>query len=266
LLGFHAVSGQGEAFVGGAKVVKNVTGYDLPKLACGSWGRLFALTEVTLKVLPRGRDRTTLAARGLTPAAAQTAMARAMGSGADVQAAAHLPRGLDGQPLTLVRLEGFGPSITARTAIVQTLWREVGGAEALGEAEAAAAWDQLRTLSTLPAAWPLWRINTPPSGGPAVVQALEPLGAQWLFDWAGGLTWLAFEGDPQLVRQAAKAAGGHAMLVRADAAIRAEVPALDPPQPGVAALEARVRASFDPAGVFETGRFLDGSWDAPHAD
>ena len=53
LLGFKAVSGRGEAFVGGAKVVKNVTGYDLPKVIAGSWGRLAALTEVTLKVLPR---------------------------------------------------------------------------------------------------------------------------------------------------------------------------------------------------------------------
>jgi glycolate oxidase FAD binding subunit len=267
LLGFHAVSGRGEAVVGGAKVVKNVTGYDLPKLACGSWGRLFALTEVTLKVLPRGRDRATLAARGLTPAAAQGAMARAMGSGADVQAAAHLPHGLDGgASLTLVRLEGFGPSIAARTAIVQALWRDVGGAEVLDEATAAAAWDALRTLATLPADWPLWRINTPPSGGAKVAQALEPLGAQWLFDWAGGLTWLSFVGDADVVRQAAKAAGGHAMLVRAVAGARAQVPALHPPQPGVAALEARVRASFDPAGVFETGRFLDGCRDPPHAN
>jgi len=44
LLGFRAVSGRGEVFVAGAKVVKNVTGYDLPKLAAGSWGRLFAMT------------------------------------------------------------------------------------------------------------------------------------------------------------------------------------------------------------------------------
>src|SRR3546814_3051490 len=55
LLGFQAVSGRGEALRAGARVVKNVTGYDLPKLAAGSWGRLFAMTEVTLKVLQIGR-------------------------------------------------------------------------------------------------------------------------------------------------------------------------------------------------------------------
>src|SRR3546814_7526636 len=49
LLGFQVVSGRGEALRAGARVVKNVTGYDLPKLAAGSWGRLFAMTEVTLK-------------------------------------------------------------------------------------------------------------------------------------------------------------------------------------------------------------------------
>src|SRR3546814_3657644 len=60
LLGFTAVSGRGEIFVAGGKVVKNVTGYDLPKLMAGSWGRLAAMTEMTIKVLPRPRVVATL--------------------------------------------------------------------------------------------------------------------------------------------------------------------------------------------------------------
>ncbi len=90
-----------------------------------------------------------------------------------------------------------------------------------------------------------------------MVAALEPLGATWLFDWAGGLVWLAFDGDPELVRAAASTAGGHATLVRAPADMRATVPAQHPEAAGVAALSRRVRQTFDPAGVFETGRFLD---------
>jgi glycolate oxidase FAD binding subunit len=254
LLGFHGVSGRGEAFVGGAKVVKNVTGYDLPKVVAGSWGRLAALTEVTVKVLPAGREQLTLALEGLDAPQAQAAMARAMGSQADVAAAAHLP---GPSAVTALRLEGFGPSVAARRTILAAMLADVGALRALDEDEAQALWTSVRTLAPLGDEPPLWRINTPPSQGPRVVAALAPLGARWLFDWAGGLIWLAFDGDPAMVRAAAEAAGGHAALVRAPDAMRHAVPALHPQSPGVRALEARVRRAFDPLGVFETGRFLD---------
>jgi len=76
LLGFSAVSGRGESFVAGGKVVKNVTGYDLAKLVSGSWGRLAALTELTLKVLPASAMCRTRVVSGLSPADARLAMAR----------------------------------------------------------------------------------------------------------------------------------------------------------------------------------------------
>ena len=123
--------------------------------------------------------------------------------------------------------------------------------------EAAAHWAAVRDAAPLTDAATLWKINLPPTGGPRLIDRLAPLGARWLFDWAGGLVWLAFEDDPDLVREAAEAAGGHAMLVRAPDAVRNAVPMQHPRAPGVAALEARVRRAFDPAGVFETGRFLD---------
>jgi glycolate oxidase FAD binding subunit len=119
----------------------------------------------------------------------------------------------------------------------------------------------VRDATPLADAATLWRVNLPPTGGPLLVDRLAPLGARWLFDWAGGLVWLSFDGEPALVRQAAEAAGGHAMLVRAPEALRNDVPFQHPRSPGVTALEARVRRAFDPAGVFETGRFLD----HPHA-
>ncbi|GLV24543.1 glycolate oxidase subunit GlcE [Sphingobium sp. Cam5-1] len=256
LLGFRAVSGRGEPFVAGAKVVKNVTGYDLPKLAAGSWGRLFAMTEVTLKVLPHPRAYATRAIEGLDEAQAVKAMAVAMGSQAEIAAAAHLPGcGRNGRALTAFRIQGVGPSVAARGAMLDTLLAAFGKVEALDETEGKRVWDGLRTLSPLPANQPLWRINVAPSASLAVVSALRPLGAQWLFDWAGGLIWMTFDGDPQAVRAAAAAAGGHATLARAPAATRAAVPAFHPQAPGVAALEERVRRAFDPARLFETGRF-----------
>src|SRR5213079_2674156 len=90
-LGFSAVSGRGETFKSGGRVVKNVTGYDLCKLMAGSWGTLAVMTELTIKVLPRPETEQTLLIRGLEPGQAITAMTAAMGSSCDVSGAAHLP-------------------------------------------------------------------------------------------------------------------------------------------------------------------------------
>jgi glycolate oxidase FAD binding subunit len=248
LLGFVGVSGRGERFVAGAKVVKNVTGYDLPKLITGSWGRLAAITELTLKVLPAPRLRLTLGVAGLDPATAISAMARTMGSAAEVSAAAHL-QDWNGAPLTAIRLDGFPSSVEARAAI---LTRLVDGIAPLADEEAARLWPAITTAAPLPAGVPLWRIIAPAAQMPNVITATN---GAWLLDWAGGLLWLASADDPQAIRAAATQAGGHAMLVRADAAMRAVVPALHPQPKALAALEERVRRAFDPAGVFETGRF-----------
>jgi glycolate oxidase FAD binding subunit len=256
LLGFRAISGRGERFVAGAKVVKNVTGYDLPKLAAGSWGRLFAMTELTLKVLPRPRVSATRVIEGLNDAAAIRAMAAAMGSGAAVAAAAHIPGAVrKGTSLTAFRMQGFDSSVAARCSILETLLREVGRVETLGVDEAVAFWSDMRTLAPLGNEKPLWRINVAPRAACAVIAALQSESTRYLLDWAGGLIWMIYRGDPHKVREVALGAGGHAMLVRADEALRAAIPALHPPATGVAALEERIRRAFDPAGVFETGRF-----------
>ena len=91
LLGAHAVSGFGDSFKAGGKVVKNVTGYDLCKLLAGSWGTLAVMTEVTLKVMPRPETERTVALRGLDDITANRAMTAALGSPFDVSGAAHVP-------------------------------------------------------------------------------------------------------------------------------------------------------------------------------
>jgi glycolate oxidase FAD binding subunit len=249
LLGFEGVSGRGERFIAGAKVVKNVTGYDLPKLVTGSWGRLVAMTELTLKVLPAPREQRTLVLRGLDPAAAVAALARALGSAAEVSASAYLPR-WSGDALTAIRLDGFPSSIEARA---DTLARLLGGLDTLDGTDGAALWDAVRHATPLPSDKPLWRIIVPAKEAATVVGTLGE--TDWLFDWAGGLIWLASAADPQAIRAAASKAGGHATLIRADAAMRAIVPTLHPQAAPLAALETRVRRAFDPNGVFETGRF-----------
>lgn len=249
LLGLTAVSGRGEVFVAGAKVVKNVTGYDLPKLLAGSWGRLAAMTELTLKVLPAPRVTTTLVAHGLAPRAAHAAMACALGSNAEVSAAAHLKRGI-----TLLRVAGFAPSVNARCAALPGLLRDHCSLSLLDEAAAAPLWAEAMTGHKL-AGTVGWRIHLPPRHAPALVEALEPLGIDWAMDWGGGRLWVALDAAGPDVRTLAAQAGGEATLVRADAPTRGRIPAFPPRPAGIAALETRVARAFDPNGVFATTRF-----------
>ena len=106
-LGVTAVSGRGETFKSGGRVVKNVTGYDLCKLLAGSWGTLAAMTDVTVKVLPRAETEATLLVSGLDDARAVRAMTAAMGSSCDVSGAAHVPSGV--APIEDRAVDGVSP-------------------------------------------------------------------------------------------------------------------------------------------------------------
>lgn len=248
LLGLTAVSGRGEVFVAGAKVVKNVTGYDLPKLMAGSWGRIGAMTELTVKVLPAPREVVTLAARDLDPAAAHAAMACALGSNAEVSAAAALSDGT-----VLLRVAGFAPSVAARCAALPGLL--AGHCELKEMAEAEPLWLQAMTGAGLKGAV-RWDVHLPPRAAPELIAAL-PAGAEWAMDWGGGRVWVGTDAEDDSVRAAAGRLGGEARLVLAPETMRAKVPAFHPRAKGVLALEARVRRAFDPKGVFATGRFAE---------
>ncbi len=80
----------------------------------------------------------------------------------------------------------------------------------------------------------------------------------WFYDWAGGLVWLAVPPDNRASAETIRAAlpSGHATLIRADEALRGQVPVFQPQAPALAALARRVKASFDPVGIFNPGRML----------
>ena len=253
-LGFQAVSGRGEAFVAGGKVVKNVTGYDLPKLLAASWGRLAALTEITLKVLPSPRAARTLIFEGLEVQRACEAMSLALRSPADVAAAAYVPAGRSRRSLTAFRLQGFLPSVAARAELIQRLLSGCGVGISLDETDASVFWVSL-TAPDFDPVTPLWRLSVPPSAGAPLAAFVSESGGKYLMDWGGGLVWASTTINASAVRAAVARHGGHAMLVRAPEEMRRTVCALHPPEPAIARLEERVRRAFDPVGVFETGRF-----------
>jgi glycolate oxidase FAD binding subunit len=277
LLGAHAVSGFGESFKTGGKVVKNVTGYDLCKLLAGSWGTLAVMTEVTLKVMPRPEAESTLMLRGLDPLAAVRAMTAALGSPFDVSAAAHLPAsasrggasglaglGWPGQAVTLLRLEGIAASVRHRAGSLAETLKPFGAVEPMEEAASQAAWTAIRDVTPLAANgplgdWPVWRIISPPASGGALGEAImRETGGEVIYDWGGGLIWAAVppkaDGHAASVRRHAAALGGHAMLVRGPVELRREIDVFHPQPAGLVALSERVRNSFDPRRILNRGR------------
>jgi glycolate oxidase FAD binding subunit len=262
-LGCEAVTGRGERFKGGGRVVKNVTGYDVPKLLAGSWGTLAVLTSVTLRVAPLPETERTLVVPSATPDDAVTVMSAALGSPHDVSAAA-----FDAEQGCLLRLEGFAASVDTRVAVLARTLRDSaeragatasgsdggsrrGDIAALDAGESRALWAKIGGVAAL-SAWPVvWRISVPPTEAPRVLAALAP--ERYLLDWGGGLIWAAFSAaDAARVRGALRE--GHATLFKAPREARAANAVFQPQPAALAAASRRVKHAFDPDGRLSPGR------------
>lgn len=239
VLGFEGVSGRGEAFRGGGKVVKNVTGYDLPKLMAGSWGTLAILTEITLRALPAPKAETTLLLAGLSEAKSIAAMGQALSLPASVSGAAKLGE------VTALRIEGFAPSVAARVEALRSALSAFGDWTAIDGDESHAWWTRFASFDWLAGVTgELWRVSVPPTSG---ARAAEAIGGRRTLDWGGGLIWVE---DPQTqdVRAIAKACHGYAQCVRSPHP-------LDPLTVSgeLAVLNARVKEAFDPLNRLNPG-------------
>lgn len=274
-LGFSAVSGRGEFFKSGGRVVKNVTGYDLCKVMAGSWGTLGAMTQVTVKVLPAAAKTRTVLVFGCDGPTATAAMTKALQSPYEVSAAAWLPRPLAAQSgvgyiedagasVAAIRVEGPGPSVEYRCDALRKQLAAFGATEELHGHNSGAFWREVRDVRPFAApgdARAVWKISVPPQAGAALAADLsQVLGGETFLDWGGGLVWLAVpvETNHAGIWAAVGASGGHATLIRAPAELRSAVPVFQPQDPGLARLSQRLKESFDPRGVLNPGRMYPG--------
>jgi glycolate oxidase FAD binding subunit len=244
-LGFFGVTGRGERFKAGGRVVKNVTGYDLPKLLAGSWGTLAVLTEVTVRAAPAPELDRTLVVPSESPARSVELQTAALGSPHDVSAAGFVPgRG------TLLRLEGFAASVEARTrALCAALATEP--VAVLEGGSSRGAWHELASGVPLADSAVVWRISVAPNEAATVLERLAP--ERYVLDWGGGLILAAYSAvDAAHVRGAF--ASGHATLLKAPARARSEVPGFQPLPSVAAAAAQRLKQAFDPRGVLNPGR------------
>ena len=232
VLGARLLDAGGEELRFGGEVMKNVAGFDLARLLCGSFGILGVITEVSLKVLPLPRAEATVRLE-LAAVEAVTTFNRLAGEPLPLSGAAWL----DGA--AWVRLSGAEPAVSAARARI--------GGERVDEEPARAFWNGLRDLR-LPFfdATPLWRAAVPPTAAP-----LELEGSP-LIDAGGGVRWYAGLPPGADVRTAAVARGGTAQCWRGACA----GPRFHPLPRVTAELHRRLKERLDPQRLFNRGRLL----------
>jgi glycolate oxidase FAD binding subunit len=228
MLGCKIINGHGEILSFGGRVMKNVAGFDVSRLMVGALGSLGALLEVSLRVLPAPEYELTLA-YAVTAGDALSMMNALPARPWPISGLAYD----DG--LLWMRLSG------AETA-VQAAAKQLGGdVDKVGEIFWPALKEQQLAFFQQPGN--LWRISVAPA------TAQLTLSGRWLLDWGGALRWLKTDEPADKIHAAATLAGGYALCFRGSDKrqwIRLE--------PGLLALQQRVRSAFDPMSVFNPGR------------
>lgn len=253
VLGVRLVNGLGEHLTFGGQVMKNVAGYDVSRLMVGAMGTLGLITEVSLKVVPVAPAEATLVF-ALDQATALEQLHRWGGQPLPLNAScwvhdATAPGG--GQDLLFVRLRG---AVAAVQAACKTMLADVPGRQ-MDTAQAASDWalcrDQQLPFFTPPAPeMALWRLSVAPTA--------EVLALPWpqLVEWHGGLRWLwaPHEAGPQLQEAAQAAQGSTTVFIAARAITTGATSQFRIQYAAQEALQQRLKAAFDPHGLFNPGR------------
>ncbi len=250
LLGVRFVDGQGRVIANGGRVMKNVTGLDLTKLACGAFGTLGILTEVALKVLPRPERATTLQFESVTEAEAVQLFYQALKTPYEVSGAAWQ------NGTAMLRVEGLSTQVDYRLAGLQSL---LGGGSVLEGAVHASLWTAIRDVHLFSSTKDtVWKLSVKPTDAPLVIAAArDALGAQAMMDQGGALVWLAVPSDAPMqaetLRDLIPYGNGYATLIRGSTDLRRSVPVFQPQHPRVRQISDQLRHQFDPDGLLNPG-------------
>ena len=282
LLGVRFVQADGTITWGGSRVVKSVTGYDVPKLFVGSLGTLGIVVEATLRLHPLPSAEATRifpfasdeGAAGFIAALLDTAIepARVALLDARVVAAASSAAGgstVDGTALVVaVSIESVREAVDSQGAALGRLASEHGSAprpappgfwSGLGAALDAPVRLKLAGLIPRLAFW-LGEARRLGAGLGLDVAAVGEAGS--------GVLWLGLSGPLDAgalqrqvlgpLRAALADEGGALVVERAPAAAKAEVDVWGPVAPEALAIMERLKREFDPEGVLSPGRFVGG--------
>jgi len=277
LLGFKAISGRGEAFQSGSRVMKNVTGYDLSKLMAGSYGTLAVMHELTLKTMPKPEDAASLIIKTKTVIEAAMVLRQAFASAHEPTAGAILPsqaaqnssleaisRASDQGALAVIRIEGFEISVKNRLQALSELLADFGEQMILQSVDSTWLQSEIREASLIPQNQNrvLSKLSCPPAmGGALLAQILAMPEVEAFGDWGGGLLWISHPVSVEAVetlRWMTQSSGGHVTVVSAPESLRRACSVFHPQPQALQALTARVKASFDPLGILNPSRMYEG--------
>jgi len=210
ILGFRAVNGRGDIIKSGGTVVKNVTGYDLSKLVCNSFGTLAVLTEITFKVLPVSEESKTLVIHNLKINSASEYLEKAISSSNEVSGASFLPTdpickscemNIENTfklndlkytgSLTALRIEGLRQSIEERAENLKNeLKIQESNLSILDTLQSEIFWSKIKNLEFFSATKNnILRIVIPPSECVNLIYEL-PRKFKYFLDWGGAVIWM----------------------------------------------------------------------------
>ena len=238
VLGFRGVNGRGEIIKSGGTVVKNVTGYDLSKLMCGSYGTLAALTEITFKVLPAPQEGKTLIIHNQKVESAAHLLDQSVNSSNDISGGVFFPKepALPGYTsntentfklndlkhegsIIALRIEGSKNSIDERIeSLIKELQIENLSISILQLHQSEIFWNKIKTLELFSKSKnSILRIVIPPS---EVVNLSYQFSNKFKYylDWGGALIWLeAFELSEEIfesIRRKVVSVGGYVTMIK----------------------------------------------------
>ncbi len=258
VLGLNLINGRGEHLIFGGQVIKNVAGYDVSRLMVGALGTLGVLTEISLKVLPAAVAEATLMASGIAQQAALDLLNRWGALPLPLNASCWVldDSSKPARECLFVRLRGAVAAVEAACPrLLADMQAQGAQASRMDTEQAASDWDACRDqrLPFFQAPAPdlgLWRLSLPQT-----TPALKFPFAQ-MIEWHGGQRWLwAPMAAREPLRQAAAEVGGTATLFRAPQLSSTPASArFSPLTAPLQQIHQRLKAEFDPAGIFNPGR------------
>ena len=258
VLGAEIINGRGELLTFGGQVMKNVAGYDVSRLMVGAMGTLGLITQVSLKVLSTAPAEATLMCAGLPQQVALDLLNRWGGQPLPLNASCWVfdASASPAQDYLFIRLRGAVAAVEAACPRMVADVSALGGqAVRMDNAQAMPDWQACRdqTMPFFSAPSPelgLWRLSVPQTA-----PALKLPYAQFI-EWHGGLRWCWAPLDAQeLLRKEATGVGGSASLFIAPlASFAGPIAKFSPLNSSLESIHRRLKAEFDPAGVFNRGR------------
>ena len=281
ILGFRGVNGKGDIIKSGGTVVKNVTGYDLSKLIAGSFGTLVALTEVTLKVLPKKNSLSTITIHTEDKKLVSGLFNKISSSSSEISAAIYIPDEPKNKNYNLnkemifkfndlkykgsflaLRLEGDKTSIDERIKeLIKELELNKLNTSILDVYQSTPFWKKVNNLELFSQTKNnLVRVVIPPSNG---IKLMKHLGDKYKYyiDWCGALYWIEIQSKKIKkiveIKKIVREFGGYLTIIKTSLDYDYEESIFTVDNTRLLISE-KIKKSFDPKRIFNPGKMYRG--------